>query len=208
MEYTGWNKILYRVDGTKRTIVNGLLVIVNVVLWVYMEIFADTLNGNDLITYGALYPPLLIYQGEWYRIFTAMFLHFGAQHLANNMLLLAAAGGKLEEAVGSFKYLLIYFGAGIAGSLLSLSIMIQTGEYAVCVGASGAIFGMIAALAWIAIRNRGKFAGLTTKGLLFLIVLCLYNGIVSEGIDNWAHIGGAIGGFFLCILLYRKPLDA
>lgn len=208
MEYTVWKKILYENDGKRRINVNMLLVAANVIIWCILEIFGDTLNGNYIITYGGLYPPLLLYHGEWYRIITSIFLHFGAQHLANNMILLVAVGGKLEEAVGSLKYLMLYLGAGVTGNLLSMYAMLRTGEYAVCAGASGAIFGTIAALAWIAVRNKGKFAELTTKGLLFVIVLCLYNGITSEGVDNWAHIGGAIGGFFLCVLLYRKPQDA
>ena len=205
MEYSGWNRILYQENGTKRAVVNMVLVVLNVVVWCVLEISGDTLDGAYIAEYGGLYPDFLVYGGEWYRLFTAMFLHFGAQHLANNMIILAAAGGKLEEAVGGFRYLAIYLGAGLAGNLLSLYVMLQNGDYAVCAGASGAVFGMIGALVWVAIRNRGRFEGLTTKGLLLMIALCLYYGITTAGVDNWAHIGGAVGGFFLCILCYRKP---
>lgn len=197
MEYSNENR------KSKRAVINIALVVLNVAVWCILELLGDTLDGGYIAGCGGMYPDLVI-NGEWYRLFTAMFLHFGAEHLANNMILLAAAGGKLEAAVGSVRYLIIYIGAGLAGNILSLYVMMRTGDYAVCAGASGAVFGIIGALAWAAIRNKGRFEGLTTKGLLFMIALCLYYGITTAGVDNWAHVGGMIGGFFLCILLYRK----
>lgn len=194
-------------DG-KHAVVNIILVALNVVIWCILEILGDTLDGAYIAQYGGLYPDFLIYGGEWYRLITAMFLHFGAQHLANNMIILAAAGGKLERAVGGLRYLIIYLGGGLVGNLLSLYIMVRTGEYAVCAGASGAVFAMIGALVWVAICNKGKISGLNTKGLLFMIALCLYYGITTAGVDNYAHIGGVVGGFFLCILCYRKPKNS
>lgn len=190
--------------NNKKPIVTFLLVISNVCIWAVLEFFGDTQDAVYIARYGGIYPDLVI-GGEWYRLVTAVFLHFGAEHLANNMIFLAAAGCKLEQAAGSVKYLLIYLGAGIAGNLLSLFVMMHTGDYAVCAGASGAVFGIIGALLWAVIRNHGKLAGLTAKGLLLMLALSLYNGITAIGVDNWAHLGGAIGGFFLCIPLYRKP---
>lgn len=203
MEYSNRNEILCQEQKPKRAVINIALVVVNVAVWCIMELLGDTLDGTYIAEYGGMYPDFVI-NGEWYRLFTAMFLHFGAEHLANNMILLAAAGGKLEAAVGSLRYLIIYIGSGLAGNILSLYVMMRTGDYAVCAGASGAVFGIIGGLAWAAIRNKGKFEGLTTKGLLLMIALCLYYGITTAGVDNWAHVGGVFGGFFLCILLYRK----
>ncbi len=200
MEGSDWNEAEHQV---KRPIVSIILVMINVAVWCILELLGNTLDGAFIAEYGGMYPEFM-HNGEWYRLFTAMFLHFGAEHLANNMILLAAAGSKLEAAVGSMRYLVIYISAGLAGNLLSYYVMEHTGSYAVCAGASGAVFGIIGALAWVAIRNKGKFEGLTTKGLLLMIVLCLYYGITTAGVDNWAHAGGVAGGFFLCILLYRK----
>lgn len=208
MDYSVWKRVLYQENGEKRPVANIILVTINVAVWCVMELCGDTQNGEYIAEYGGVYPDFLIYGNEWYRLFTAMFLHFGAQHLANNMILLAAAGGRLERAVGTVKYLLIYLGAGMTGNLLSFYRMYHTGEYAVCAGASGAVFGMIGALVWAAIRNRGKIEGLTAKGLLFMTALCMYYGITTAGIDNWAHAGGAAGGFFLCILFYRNSRGA
>lgn len=190
-------------DNRKKTpVVTILLIVLNVCIWAALDFFGDTQSAVYIASYGGLYPTLVL-EGEWYRFFTAAFLHFGAEHLANNMILLGAAGSKLEQVAGSLKYLLIYIGAGLAGNLLSLFIMLYTKDYAVCAGASGAVFGIIGALLWTVIKNRGRLEELTVKGLLFMLALSFYNGVTAEGIDNWAHLGGAIGGFFLCMLFYR-----
>lgn len=189
-------------DHVKKPFVNIALVVINVAVWCVMELLGDTLDGAYIAKYGGIYPALLE-AGEWYRLFTAMFVHFGAEHLANNMILLAAAGRILEAAVGHVQYFIIYIASGLAGNLISYSIMMRTGEYAVSAGASGAVFGMIGALVWATVRNKGKLEGITTKGLLFMIALCLYYGITTAGVDNWAHIGGAACGFVLCIFLCK-----
>lgn len=194
---------MYKEERPKRPLVNIILVIFNVVVWCVMELLGDTLDGAYIAKYGGMVPNLVL-EGEWYRLFTAMFVHFGAEHLANNMILLGAAGGRLEAVIGSFRYLILYLGAGLTGNLLSFYIMERTGDMAVCAGASGAVFGMIGGLVWAAVRNKGRIEGLTLKGLLFMIALCLYYGITTAGVDNWAHLGGALGGFVLCIFLYRK----
>lgn len=207
LEHTEWDGTSDQPVGIKKPVINTILVIINVAVWCVLEVLGDTQDAIYILKYGGMYPDLLL-AGEWYRLFTAMFLHFGAEHLANNMILLAAAGGRLEAAVGPIRYLIIYIGSGLAGNLLSFYIRMQTGDYAVSAGASGAVFGMIGGLVWVAIRNKGKFEGLTTKGLLFMIALCMYYGITTAGIDNWAHAGGAAGGLLLCIVLYRKSYSA
>ena len=197
-----WKKLTEQEQKKKMPVVNIALVVINVAVWCIMELLGDTLDGAFIAEYGGMHPQLLL-NGEWYRLFTAMFVHFGAEHLANNMILLAAAGGRLEMEVGHVRYLFIDLGSGSAGNLLSYSVMMRTGEYAVCAGASGAVFGMIGALVWVSVRNKGKFEGLTTRGLLFMIALCLYYGITTAGVDNWAHIGGAVCGFLLCLFLCK-----
>ena len=66
------------------------------------------------------------------------------------------------------------------------------------------VYGIIGALLWVAIRNRGKFENLTARGLVIMIGLCLYFGFTTTGVDNWGHVGGLISGFVFCVLLYRK----
>ena len=92
----------------------------------------------------------------------------------------------------------------MGGNILSAWWDIQTGEYAVSAGASGAIFGLIGALLYVAIRNRGRIGDISGKGIIFMIILSLYYGFTSTGVDNMAHIGGVLSGFLLSILLYWK----
>ena len=80
----------------------------------------------------------------------------------------------------------------------------MTGTYAVSAGASGAVFGIIGALLYVAIRNRGKIGTVTGRGLVLMVVLSLYYGFTSGGVDNLAHIGGLAAGFILGVLLYWK----
>ena len=131
-------------------------------------------------------------------------MHFGFEHLLNNMLILLCAGPILEKALGYIKYTILYLLAGVGGSTLSYLQMLKSGDYAVSAGASGAIFGIIGALLWIVICHKGRYETLTGKGLLFMIVISLYYGVSTGGIDNWGHIGGLLMGFLMGILLYRK----
>lgn len=157
-----------------------------------------------MLKHGAMYVPLMIAQGEYYRLFTSMFLHFGFDHLLNNMVTLVLSGWNLEIEIGKIKFLLIYILSGLGGNILSAWWDIQTGEYAVSAGASGAIFGLIGALLYVAIRNRGRIGDISGKGIIFMIILSLYYGFTSTGVDNMAHIGGLLSGFLLSILLYWK----
>ena len=89
-------------------------------------------------------------------------------------------------------------------NILSAWWDILTGSMAVSAGASGAIFGIIGALLYVAIRNRGRIGEISGKGLVFMVVLTLYYGFTSGGVDNMAHIGGLATGFLMGVLLYRK----
>lgn len=76
-----------------------------------------------------------------------------------------------------------------------------TGDFAVSAGASGAIFGLTGALLSLTILNRGQIVGITKQSMLIMIGISLYNGFVSEGVDNLAHVGGLLCGFLLAFLL-------
>ena len=175
--------------------------------YVILEILGNTENSEFMVRMGAVWPPY-VKQGEYWRLFTATFMHFGFEHILNNMLVLICAGPILEKAMGHIKYLCLYLIAGVGGSTLSYVQMIARGKYDVSAGASGAIFGIIGALLWIVMIHKGRYESLTGKGLLFMIVISLYYGITSVAVDNWAHIGGLAMGFVFAIILYRKPRKA
>ena len=182
-------------------------VAINVIVYLLLELVGDTENSNFMIQMGAVWPPY-VKDGEYWRLLTATFMHFGFEHILNNMLVLACAGPILEQGLGHIKYLFLYLIAGVGGSTLSYLQMLQNGENSVSAGASGAIFGIIGALLWIVIVHKGRYETLTGRGLLFMIVISLYYGMTSGDVDNWAHIGGLLMGFVLAVILYRKPRKA
>lgn len=155
--------------------------------------------------HGAMYEPYIVYGKEYYRLFTSQFLHFGIEHLLNNMVLLGALGWHIEEETGHIKFLLIYLISGVGGNLCSLFWNMLQGNEVISAGASGAVFGLMGALACVFIKNKGKAGRLTGRGIIVLIVLSLYVGFTSSGVDNIAHIGGLLFGFIVTFLLYRAP---
>lgn len=163
-----------------------------------------TEDAEFLLRRGAMYVPYVAEGGEYYRLFTCMFLHFGFEHLMNNMVVLLIVGWNLEQEVGKFRYLMIYMASGLCGNIVSAVWDIWTGEYAVSAGASGAVFGLIGALFYIALRNRGRIGDISGRGIIFMIAVMLYYGFTSTGVDNAAHIGGLLSGFLFSVLLYRK----
>ncbi len=187
----------------KRSICTIALVLVNVAVFFFLTAKGMTEDAEFMLEHGAMYVPYVL-QGEYQTIITSMFLHFGFEHLMNNMLILALIGWNLELEIGKIKFLLIYFLSGIIGNILSAWMELQAGDFAVSAGASGAIFGLIGAAFYVAIRNKGQFGEISGRGLLFMVVVSLYYGFTSEGVDNFAHIGGLLAGFVLAILLYWK----
>lgn len=133
-----------------------------------------------------------------------MFLHFGFEHLFNNMLLLFFIGDYLERAVGPLRYGVIYLLGGLGGSLLSFFYNLEIGREVVSAGASGAVFAVIGAMVYVVIVHKGKLEDISLQRLLLMAVLSIYFGIVSGGVDNVAHIGGFAAGFLLGMIVYRK----
>lgn len=183
---------------------NAGIVLINIIVFLALSALGDTESAAFMEQHGAVFLPDVFGQGEWWRLFTAMFLHFGLAHLANNMIVLFWTGDRLERLIGKWRYLIIYFGAGLCGNLLSLLVTQGKGTLTVSAGASGAIFGVFGALLWVIIANRGRVEELNIRGIIIMIALSLYYGFTSTGVDNWCHVGGLISGFFLSLLLYRR----
>ena len=176
----------------------------NVLIFLGLSFMGMTEDSAFMMEHGAMYVPCLMNGERYYTLITSMFLHFGFQHLMSNMISLGVMGWQLESAIGRIRYLLIYLLSGIGGNLLSLAADIHGGEHAVSAGASGAIFGIIGALLYIAIRNYGRVGSVSGRGIVFMIVITFYYGYSNTGVDNYAHIGGLISGFLLAVILYHK----
>ena len=180
------------------------LIVINVLVFFLLSLRGDTESGYFMLQYGAMYEPLVTEGHEYYRLITSLFLHFGIQHLLNNMVMLGALGYQLENEIGRIKFLLIYFISGIGGNLCSLYWNVSHGEQVISAGASGAIFGLMGALLYIVAVNRGRLGRLSGRGMLIMVALSLYFGLTSSGVDNPAHIGGLICGILITVLLYRR----
>jgi len=172
------------------------LIAVNVILYVVPILFGQY---NDLINNYSVWGPA-IREGQVYRLFTGMFLHGGLVHLLFNCYALYVIGSQVESFLGKFKFLVIYLVAGISGALFS---MIFGGNYA-SIGASGAIFGLMGALVYFGYHYRVYLGNVVKSQIIPLIVLNLVLGFFMTGIDNFAHIGGLIGGTLMSIALGVK----
>lgn len=145
--------------------------------------------------------------GEWWRLLTSMFTHYGAIHLLLNMWALFQAGHFLEKVMGRRLYALTYLGSGLAGGLLSIA---WHRDQIWSAGASGAVFGVYGAILGYMLRQKkalpaGVYQSMMKSSLTFAGYNIVY-GMARTGIDNAAHLGGITGGFVLGWLL-ALPVD-
>ena len=146
--------------------------------------------------------------GEWWRLGTAMFLHFGLVHLAMNMWALWDAGRLVERLYGPMRFAVVYFASGLTGNLASLIVQ---GDRAVSGGASGAVFGVYGALLVCLWRERRQVHPVEFRwlfgGAAAFAAATMGLGLLIPGIDNAAHIGGLITGALTGVVLAR-PFSA
>lgn len=164
--------------------------------------------GSTLYPRGAMITRSVLSGGQWYRLVSSMFLHADLEHLITNMIALYLAGGVVEQNTGSARFLLLYFVSGIGGNLLSMAVELHTGGSSFSVGASGAIFGVLAAVVllvarfYVLARRQGRMLG-KSLGVRTLIMLLysVYSGFVNPQVNAWAHLGGLLSGLVLSLFL-------
>ena len=189
-------------EELKKAPVTVLLILANILVFTAVEFTGGSEDTMHMLQCGAAYTPAIM-QGEYYRIFTSMFLHFGPQHLGNNMLVLFVLGQRLEPVTGKMKFLLIYILGGLGGNLISLIWDMRTGNYSLSAGASGAVFAVMGGMIYVIIRHRGRVADLNMKQMLLMAAFSLYFGFASGGVDNAAHAGGLLCGFIAAVIVYH-----
>jgi rhomboid protease GluP len=189
-----------------------ILLGVNVVVFLVMTVFGAIgglgLNGSQnsdvLLTFGAMRNQLIA-QGEYYRLFSSMFLHIGLVHLLFNSYALFILGQDVERLYGSGRFLLIYFVGGLGGSLASF--VLSADPRGVSAGASGAIFALIgASIAYFYLHRQtfGQRGQAQLRSLLMLAGINLVFGFTIPGINNLAHMGGLVFGAMLGWILAPK----
>jgi membrane associated rhomboid family serine protease len=182
-------------EGTT-AIVTKVLVAINVAVYLLELGAGGDVNGtgNEIFTKGVLFGPFVA-DGDYWRLFTAMFLHYGPFHLGMNMLALWWFGAAIEQALGRGRYLLLYLVSGLAGSAGALVFSPDSAT----VGASGAIFGILGA-ALVLERQRTYVLG---GGAFGIIALNLVITFALPGISIGGHLGGLAGGSLGVVALSR-----
>ena len=185
--------------------ITRVLIGINVAVYVATLATGGGVNGDRgwIFEHGVLFGPLVA-AGDWWRLITAAFMHYGPFHLLINMYGLYFAGTLLERAIGHWRFLLLYLASGLAGSAGAL----VNDPRAPTLGASGALFGILGALFVLErrghIRTEGQIAGLIVINLIFTFAFASF---ISVG----GHVGGLIGGvaaMFLLTTLRKWPVLA
>ncbi|QEK12480.1 rhomboid family intramembrane serine protease [Crassaminicella thermophila] len=182
----------------KKAYFTTIFMILNILYFLFISMKGSTTNIYTIIQYGAKYNPLIA-AGEYYRLITNIFIHIGILHLTLNTYALKILGKDIEYMYGSLKFVLIYLLAGIFGSLASFLF-----SNAVSAGASGAIFGLMGAYLYFGIRRPAIFSARYGMNIITLLIINIIFGLTNSNIDNFAHIGGLIGGFLTSYALGLK----
>ncbi len=180
---------------TKKHTVTYMLIGITVLAFIFMRLF----GGEQLWAYklGNDHTRIVLY-GEYFRLITCMFVHAGFMHIGYNCISLFIFGTRAEEYLGHLGFLLLYFGAGLCGSILSF--MFTDG---LSVGASGAVYGAAGAVFALSAVYKKSIGGLSYMAMLLFVIAGLGIGAMGGNVDNFAHIGGLAFGF-LCTYIILK----
>ena len=175
------------IPSQKNTQVTKFLSISLLVVYVFQFLLGDVLIANFALSAPS------VTNGQWWLLITAGFLHGSIIHLLFNVYILWVLGSQLENIVGKTKFIIIYFGSLLGGSLASY-LFSPFGSYSI--GASGAIFGLMGAMLVVGRKHNLDISQITT-----LVVINVVIGFVLSGIDWRAHLGGLAAGAFITWIL-------
>jgi rhomboid protease GluP len=173
-----------------------------------LQLASEAVLGYDLPAAIGMKVNELILEGQIWRLFTPMLLHGSFLHLGFNMYALYMLGPSLESSYGQARFLALYLLSGFAGNVMSFLFSANPS-----LGSSTAIFGLIGAEGIFLYRNRELFGPQAQRALTNVVFIAAANllfGATTQGIDNWGHIGGLLGGTFFAWFagpLYRITLE-
>ncbi|MDD4187804.1 MAG: rhomboid family intramembrane serine protease [Bacilli bacterium] len=183
------NRSYEKVFKPKKIVVTKVLIAINISMFILTILF-------PIFQSLFILSPSAVKTGEIWRLITAAFLHGDFIHLLVNMYSLNIIGTQIETFLGRSKYLAIYLGSAITGSLLSCVI-----TNSLSLGASGAIFGLLGSIAYFGYHYRIYLGSVLKSQILPVIVINLLIGFMMPFIDNAGHIGGLFGGLFITMAL-------
>lgn len=187
-----------------QTLVSTVLVILNLIMFLWMQItYGTTTEAVPLVEAGANFAPMIIQSGEWYRLITAAFIHIGAAHLLMNLVVLFFLGIELEPIMGSWRFIILYFVSAIGGNLMSFAF-----SNSISAGSSTALFGMFAAMLVLSyVYPDNRYLRQRSMSMGFVLLLNVILGMINQGVDNFGHIGGALFGALITLIL-QTPLKS
>lgn len=174
--------------------VTRALIIVNIIVFAIMALNGGTQNTENLVRFGAVFKPYIA-AGQWWRLFTAAFIHIGFMHILFNMYFLYQLGPTFEMLYGSRNFLIIYLVSGIIGNLVSFAF---GSPGTVSAGASTSLYGIFG-LALGIMLNYKNDAMLANFGASFLSVIAInvIYSLISPNVGILGHFGGLVGGLLL-----------
>lgn len=183
----------YRVYNQSKPIpfMTYIFLAINIAVYIYTLLrYQTTTNSMVLLEVGANFSPAVVLANEWWRLITAAFIHIGFSHLLMNSLTLYFLGMELEFEHGHWVFTVIYLLSAIGGNLFSFAFNIN-----ISAGASTAIFGLFASYLVLSYMNpESQLFKQRANTFTLLLVLNFLSGILSTGVDNWGHFGGALFG--------------
>ncbi len=175
------------------------LIAINIVVWLLLTILSKRME----VKYGALLDPYgskinnLILEGQYWRLISPMFLHVNEIHLLVNCYSLFIVGSQVERLFGHGRFIAIYFVSGFLGCIASFAFSLNS-----AVGASGAIFGLLGAMLFFAMKRPSLLKSGFGANLITTLIINLVYGFMNEQIDNYGHLGGLVGGFLTTGAIY------
>jgi len=180
--------------------VTTIILLINIALYVAMWVVGSPYDKDTLIRFGA-HVNVAPFHTELWRYIAAQFLHIGFEHLLFNSFSLFVFAAPLERLLGKLRYIGLYLGSGIAGGLLS---QLLSKGIVVSAGASGGIYGVFAAFAYLSWLRKDLFDQATRKTVITILIIGFVYSFMPQ-VNLFAHLGGFIGGFLILhIMLYMR----
>lgn len=174
------------------------LVFVCIAMFLVESFAGGSESTATLVKLGAMNNYAVVAGGQWWRLFTAQFLHIGIWHLVSNIVMIYYIGIILEPMLGHWRFLFVYLLSGVGGNLLSLAF---GGDNTIGAGASTALFGLFGAIVALGLRHRDNpMIVYVARQAFVLAVINLAIDIFLPNIDIFGHIGGLITGFLLAVI--------
>lgn len=186
-------------NNLRRNYMTTALVVILFAVFLVETFMGGSESTSVLLKMGAMFNPAVVMEGQWWRLFTAQFLHIGIMHIASNAIMIYYIGQYAEPVFGHWRFLLIYLLSGVGGSLLTLAF---GNDQAISAGASTALFGLFGAMTCAGFKDKDNaLLSFLGRQALALAVINLVLDIFMPDVDILGHLGGLITGALLAVIL-------